>query len=115
MLINKISTIWKNKVQILEALKNNIFKKEHVEEIAKERIAICRSNKCGYYDKDGSSPKAMSPGSESCGDCGCILLSDITGGKTRCLSCKCPQGLWDAILTQDESDKYYDQLNGDNQ
>ena len=33
--------IWKNRKQIAEGIKNNIFKQEHVESLAEERLQIC--------------------------------------------------------------------------
>jgi hypothetical protein len=35
-----------------------------------------------------------------CGDCGCSLTF-----KTRSLSSDCPQGKWDALITEEEEDK----------
>jgi hypothetical protein len=45
--------IWKKKGKIFEGVRNAIFKREDVEGIAKERLAICRSNRCGCYDALG--------------------------------------------------------------
>lgn len=93
--------IWKSKGQILEGLKNSIFKKEDVEEIAQQRMQICK--KCALYDVQGTG--CMVPGTQPCcneklGGCGCSL-----GMKTRSLSSDCPKGYWKAELTQDEEDQ----------
>lgn len=101
-MINPIE-LWKMKGKILEGIKNNIFKKEHVEEIAASRIAIC--NYCPYIDKQGS--KCAMPGTQPCcGECGCKL-----SWKTRSLSSDCPKGYWKAILTEDEEEKLDNHLN----
>lgn len=95
--------VWKNKGQILEGIVNKIFKQDHIEEIAKERMDICKSNICGLYDSDGSSERAIVKGQPACAGCGCSL--DF---KTRCLSCHChlqdigDHPLWGAVLSQAE-------------
>ena len=83
-MIEKLTKILQNKSKIFEGIKNYIFKKEDVEEIAQIRMDICKTNACGYYDPEGKSPEAVVPGIPSCGACGCSL--EI---KTRCMSCKC--------------------------
>lgn len=106
-----IIKIWKDKSQIIEGITNSIFKKEDVEEIAEERLAICRSNACGLYDPEGKSDKAFYPGKESCGQCGCKL-----SWLTRSLSKSCSlteegkEPLWKAILTEDEHNQLKDKL-----
>jgi hypothetical protein len=92
--------IWKNKGQILEGVVNKVFKKDHIEEIASERFAICESNICGMFDADGSSERAVAKGKPSCAGCGCALEF-----KTRCLSCHChlkdvgQHPLWVDVIT----------------
>lgn len=101
-MINPIE-LWKMKGKILEGIKNDIFKQEHVEEIAQSRIAIC--NICPYIDKQGS--KCVMPGTQPCcGECGCKL-----SWKTRSLSSDCPKGYWKAVLTEDEEEKLDNHLN----
>lgn len=46
-----IRTIWKNRKQILEGVKNNLFKSADVEAIAAEREAICKA--CPHIDLEG--------------------------------------------------------------
>lgn len=89
--------LWKKKGQIWEGIKNSVFKREDAEAIADNRLAICRSNACGYHDPEGSSPAAIMKGAESCASCGCKL-----SWKTRALSDSCPEGSWKAVLTQTE-------------
>lgn len=98
---NKIKTAWQNKEDIIEGFKNNVFKKEHVEEIAAERLSICKG--CEFYDPKGESKNVIVKGTESCGHCGCA-----TQLKIRCLSCKCPIDLWDAIVDDETNMKIHE-------
>ena len=98
--MNNLITIWKNKGQIMEGIKNSIFKKEDVEEIAMQRMTICKN--CSLYDYKGEG--CMAPGTQPCcninlGGCGCSL-----GLKTRSLSSDCPKGNWTAVMSQQEED-----------
>lgn len=102
MKLNPIK-IWKEKGKILEGIKNNIFKKDHIEDIAKERMAICKI--CPHIDHIGKS--CAVPGTQPCcGDCGCKL-----SWKTRSLSSSCPKNYWKALLTEDEEDKLEHEIN----
>jgi hypothetical protein len=101
-----IIRIWKNKGQILEGIKNSIFKREDIELIATERMNICRA--CKLYDTFGEG--CMVPGTEPCcnqnlGGCGCSL-----GFKTRSLSSECPKGYWKAEMSQQEEDQLNEKL-----
>lgn len=95
--------IWKSRNQILEGVKNNIFKNEHVEEIAHSRMAVC--NICPFMDPAGS--KCAVPGTAPCcGECGCKLSF-----KTRSLSSDCPKGFWKAVVSEDEEDAIMNSIN----
>jgi hypothetical protein len=100
-----IKKIWKNRAQILEGIKNSVFKQEHIELIAAERQSIC--DKCDLIDLKGD--KCLVPGTKPCcGECGCSL--DF---KTRSLSSHCPHPKgprWDAYLTEEEEDRLNTQL-----
>jgi hypothetical protein len=88
--------IWKERNQIAEGIKNNIFKTKHVEDIAFFRNEICRS--CEFIDTVGS--QCAVPGTQPCcSACGCSLKL-----KTRSLSSSCPKGFWMNELTQEEED-----------
>ena len=92
-----IKKIFKNRKQILEGIKNKLFKKEHVETIAKDRWQICI--RCGSLDVVGD--KCMMPGTQPCcGECGCSM-----GFKLRSLSSSCPIDKWEAVLTEEEEDE----------
>ena len=88
--------IWKEKGKILEGIKNNIFKKEHVEEIYEERLKVCIA--CPDLDIKGDDcyVKGTRP---CCKLCGCSL-----GLKLRSLSAKCDADKWNQILNEDEED-----------
>ena len=95
--------IWKNRGQILEGIKNNVFKTEHVEDIAHQRQTIC--NFCEFVDLKGD--KCAVPGTKPCcSECGCSLKL-----KTRSLSSECPKGFWKAELTEEEEDAINNNLN----
>ena len=98
--------LWKAKGQIYDGIKNSIFKKEDVEEIAQQRLLICM--KCALYDVQGVG--CMVKGTQPCcneklGGCGCSLSL-----KTRALSSSCPIGRWKAELTEEEEEKLNQKL-----
>lgn len=91
--MKSVIKIWKAKGQILEGIKNNIFKTDHIEEIAAERMAFCEG--CILFDG-----KCAVPGTgPCCGECGCSLKLKI-----RSLSAECPlvEPRWKAVLTFEE-------------
>jgi len=88
---------FKNKEQILEGIKNNIFKKEHVEAEAALRWSICKE--CESLDTTGD--KCLSPITKPCcSECGCSLAF-----KTRALSASCPLGKWNALMDEETEEK----------
>lgn len=102
----KLTKIWNNRTAILEGIKNSLFKSEHVEQIAAERMAICEQ--CPFIDLIGS--QCMVPGTQPCcGKCGCSLEF-----KTRSLSSNCgdeENPRWHALLSQEEEDALNETLN----
>lgn len=104
MKAKKIIQAIRNADQILEGVKNTIFKQEDVELIANERWKICK--KCEFLDTAGD--KCLMPGTQPCcGECGCSM-----GFKLRALSSSCPKEKWTAVMTEEEEDKLNDELNG---
>lgn len=103
-----LKKVWNNRKKIFEGLANKMFKSEHVEAIAKERMTICEA--CPLIDREGS--KCVMPGTAPCcGECGCKLSL-----KTRSLSSDCPHPdgpKWEAILDQAEEDKLYNDIGYD--
>lgn len=98
-----LNQIFKNRKQILEGIKNNIFKKEHVEEIAFQRLLIC--TECDHYDISGEGCLVIGTApccNKNTGGCGCSLSL-----KTRSLSSACPLTVpkWEAVLTEEEENK----------
>jgi len=95
--LNKSLGAFKNRKQILEGIKNKIFKKEHVEAEAAKRWAKCRQ--CPSLDVKGS--KCTVPGTQPCcSECGCALSL-----KTRSLASDCPLGKWKALMDEDTEEK----------
>ena len=93
-----VKKIWEARNQILDGIKNNVFKSEAVEIIAAERNQRCIQ--CEFYDKNGD--LCYVPGTAPCcGSCGCSLKL-----KLRSLSSDCPEGYWEPILTEDEDIKH---------
>jgi|LakMenEpi03Aug12_release.lakeMendotaPanAssembly.Ray.scaffolds.fasta_scaffold122566_4 hypothetical protein len=89
--------LWKDRNKILEGVANSVFKTEHVEEIHDHRMAICQS--CPFLQSKGQK-NCVAPGTHPCcPQCGCSLKF-----KLRSLTSSCPEGYWDAVLTQDEED-----------
>lgn len=101
----KLINIWNNRKKILEGLSNSVFRKEHVEVIAKERMSIC--NSCEFIDHTGE--KCFVPGTQPCcGKCGCKL-----DWKTRSLSSSCgdeENPKWEALLSEEDEKTVYDKL-----
>lgn len=93
-----LKKVWDSRKEILEGIKNNIFKSEAVEKIAEERNKVCMS--CDKYDTKGDHcyVKGTQP---CCGDCGCELKL-----KLRSLSSSCPLGKWEPVLSEKEDIKH---------
>ena len=97
--------IWKHRGQIAEGIKNSIFKKEHVEEIAEKRMGICKG--CPQIDEEGDS--CYVTGTEPCCRlCGCSL-----GIKIRAMSAECDDNQWGPIMTEEEEDNLNEQLHSE--
>lgn len=106
MTFKNIIQIWKAKGQIIEGITNSIFKREDVEEIAKERLTICI--KCKDYDTTGDG--CYVSGTQPCcsnltGGCGCSIKYAI-----RSLSKVCPKNYWGAELTEEEEEKLKEKI-----
>tara|TARA_R100001463_G_scaffold117184_2_gene172773 strand:+ start:845 stop:1195 length:351 start_codon:yes stop_codon:yes gene_type:complete len=96
MKINKIIAAFGNMNQIMEGVKNKVFKKQDIEDIADIRWMQCVA--CPALDETGKHC-AMPKTQPCCADCGCSL-----GLKLRALSSSCPKGKWQAI-TSAEGDR----------
>jgi|TARA_B100000073_G_C23243440_1_gene375130 hypothetical protein len=90
---NKLINAFGNLDKIYEGIKNKVFVKEDVEQIASIRWNICTS--CDFFDTKGT--HCAVPGSQPCcADCGCILNL-----KVRSLSAHCPKNKWAAFMSKD--------------
>lgn len=95
-MLNNFIKVWKNKGAIIEGIKNNIFRKEDVEEIVDYRMNICKM--CDKFDPEGDS--CVVPGTQPCcGECGCSLAL-----KLRSLSSECDLQHWKAELDDEEAE-----------
>jgi hypothetical protein len=81
-----LSEIWKHRKEILEGVTNTLLKSEMVEDIAKDRVAIC--NKCDEKKTEECAAMITS----CCNICGCSLEF-----KTRSLKSACPINKWPAL------------------
>ncbi len=101
----KLNKIWSNRKAILEGIKNSVFKKEQIEQVAAERKAVC--DICPDLDKEGSS--CLVPGTQPCcGQCGCSLEFKLRSLSSSCGNEKEPR--WHALLSQEEEDALNEQL-----
>ena len=91
---NKLLGAFNNLDQIFEGIKNNVIKKEHVEQIADIRWADC--SVCEHLDTDGKDC-AVNGTQPCCSKCGCSM-----GLKIRALSSSCPIGKWKAVVTKEQ-------------
>jgi hypothetical protein len=96
MKIDKLLGAFGNVSQIAEGVKNRVFKKEHVENVADQRWLKC--SVCPSLDVTGKDC-AMKGTQPCCSDCGCSL-----GLKLRALSSSCPKGKWDKVVPNKASE-----------
>lgn len=97
MKIEALMKAFGNIDHIYEGIKNNVFKKDHIEAVAKLRWNQCKI--CKNFDEDGK--HCMVAGTQPCcKDCGCSLKL-----KLRCLSEACPIGRWDALMTEEAEEE----------
>lgn len=52
--------------------------------MAKKRTAICKSNRCGYYDALGESENTFIKGKPSCKICGCNIKILSNSPESKC-------------------------------
>lgn len=115
-LINKIPEIFHNRRQIWEGLKNNLIKKEHVEQVFNARLEVCKS--CNLYDTTGTG--CTIPGTQPC--CNYHLSEEVNGKqingcgcslsiKLRSLSTECPLSKWLKIMSEQDEEILKKKLN----
>jgi hypothetical protein len=91
--MNILKKAFLNREQILEGLKNALITKQHIEEIAKERLEICKNCPIKGKNTFGVDVCDSSKSEDGKSGCGCLLRL-----KTRALSSSCPLGKWLAIM-----------------
>jgi hypothetical protein len=96
MRLNKIIGAFGNIDKILEGVKNKVFKRQDVEDIADIRWMQCA--RCPELDEKGDNC-AVNGTQPCCTACGCSLSI-----KLRALSSSCPKGKWAPV-----TDKYGEQ------
>ena len=102
MNISKLLNGVKNISEVYEGVKNSMFKRDYVEQIADHRWQICKD--CEHLDVKGDHCGA--PGSQPCcADCGCALMF-----KTRALSSSCPKGKWKELMSDEDEKKLFEQI-----
>ena len=105
-----LTKIWSNRTAILEGIKNSVFKDEHVEQIAAERMAIC--TECPDLDTKGDDC-LVSGTQPCCGQCGCSLQLKLRSLSSGCGNEEAPR--WHALLTQEEEDALTNEIKKPNQ
>ena len=91
--LKKYLDAFKNLDQITEGIKNNMFKKEHIEAVVTDRWKVCIN--CSLFDAKGDD--CLAPGTQPCcSDCGCSLAF-----KMRSLSSECPKGYWQSLVSEE--------------
>ena len=99
---DKYLSVFKNFDKIADGIKNNIFKKEHIEAVATDRFQKCIA--CSLFDAKGDD--CLAPGTQPCcSDCGCTLAF-----KVRSLSSECPKGYWDSLMPEETEELIIKQI-----
>jgi hypothetical protein len=85
--------------QVYEGWRNHLVPPKHLKKAIKivsmERMSLCSA--CEFNSKNRKEHFLRID--EHCTDCGCTLSA-----KTKCLSCCCTMGYWNAVLSQEEED-----------
>ena len=100
--LNKLINAFGNLDLIYEGIKNKVFTKAEVEEIAAIRAQIC--SQCEYFDMSGA--HCAVPGTPPCcAECGCIINL-----KVRSMSAGCPKNKWLPFIPKKMEDKLKENL-----
>lgn len=93
---------------LLEGIKNTYFPtkelKEQILSTSLQRLEVCKS--CPFYSLNSPDKVIGLRLDVHCTNCGCNLEF-----KSKCLSCSCPQGKWDAHLTEAQEKELLSKLN----
>lgn len=92
---------------LIEGIKNTYFPakelKEQIDSTSLQRLEICKG--CIYYSPNSPSKVIGLRPDVHCINCGCNLEF-----KSKCLSCSCPQGKWDALLSDQQEKELLNKL-----
>jgi hypothetical protein len=104
---DKLQLAWNNKGNIIDGFYNAyISSNDEIKKEAIRRLEICRSNKCGFHNPNGinnSTMKAVFPGKESCGGCGCDIYAKCHAMSANCyLKDVKYEPLWEAVMTNEQ-------------
>ena len=87
--------------QIYEGWRNKLFPPEKLKQlildVSEERMSICDA--CKFNSANRKKKNILRP------DVHCTICMCTLSAKTKCLSCGCPKGFWNAILTEEQEDE----------
>ena len=102
----KLQEAWENRGKIANGFWNAyVVHNPEIYAEAARRKAICESNVCGYYDKDGKPETSQIPGQPACSICHCNIHA-----KVHCTYCWCAlkdidkEPLWNVMMTKEQDD-----------
>lgn len=110
-----VPQIWKNKEQIAEGIKNNLFKKKDIEELFDARMSICKGCIWNSENIKGKQYKDLPlciqhikseeyiKDSQERSELHCVHCSCYLKYKLRVPKAHCPIGQWPAVASEDES------------
>lgn len=82
---------------------------------AERRKAVCESNVCGYYDKEGKPETSAIPGKPACSICHCNTELMVHSMMKECSLKMIDQTpLWNAVTTE-EQEKHVGQIKWEKQ
>lgn len=89
-LIRNRKKLWSDKGEILKVYLHYLFTMTPEDSVrAETRLSVCKTNRCGMYDRNGESEEAFLKGFQSCGSCGCPLKPKVSTPQEQC-----PLGYW---------------------
>lgn len=96
---------WENRKDIVEGFYNTyISLDKEMEQEAQRRKAICESNICGHYDKEGKPETSAIVGKPACSICHCNIELMVHSMEKSCSlgQLEGQHPLWDAITTNEQ-------------
>lgn len=96
----------KNRKLVIEGIKNNIFKQEHIEQIFQERKAICHS--CTFHSLKVRKEKELVIPYNHCTLCGCKDEIKLRSLGSRCTDEENPK--WLEVVDIETAEKIKEQI-----